>query len=516
LLHVRTSKGIIQPVYATLDKNHVELATCLIELFGTHVGKTKGEITEKALKFETSEFDYRLVRGLLVGLQRRSIFQVSASVDPVLARRTIFERASKMGLVPTLRMRKQILQEAAVSLGVGYRQLENSFYADLDDQLVLTKFSPIRPSNLLKQYNLSLTQTLLFKSTFMEVKVSDHWREVLRAVKFRGLMFSAESREGVFQITVDGPLSLFKLTKRYGTNLAKVLPTIVRATAWEIQANVVRPGAFGKRILRLKLSSEEVGNLIGSEPWRAGSEPSFDSLVEKRFYRDFAALQSEWKLTREPEPLVAGTEVFLPDFSFERKGITVFMEIAGFWTENYLKRKIQKLGRVKGVDVLIAADEKLACDKLRALEHDVIFYKGRVPLKPILTYLASRAQQITRVEADTLNLQDVHLQSNIVRVQTLAKSLKVSEEALRRKLREDEVNGYQTVGNLLVRNEKLHQLESKIAALGKPTLAEAIKAIETEGIDQPYDVLSALGYEIKWSGLDLNQSTVQKRGLKTE
>jgi predicted nuclease of restriction endonuclease-like RecB superfamily len=513
---VRTRKGVINPVYAEINKESIGLAHSLLKLFHTHIGKRKGEIAHKALAFEATRFDYRLVRGLLLILQRRSNFQVRAAVDPILARRTIFERASKEGFVSTSRMRMQVLHEAAVQLGVSNGQLEDAFYADLDDQLVLTKFTPISPGNLLKQYNLSLTQTLFFKSTFMEVKVSDHWKEVLRAVKFRGLMYSAETHDGVFQITVDGPLSLFKLTQRYGTSLAKVLPTIVHAKSWEIRANVIRLGERGKRILRLKLSSEEVGDMLRPEISPAKAEPSFDSLVERRFHRDFAAMQSEWKLTREPEPLIVDKHVFIPDFSFERNGVRVFMEIAGFWTENYLKRKIKKLQQLKGVDILVAADEKLACDKLKALGGKVIFYKGRVPLKPSLTYLASRAQQFVQVEVDTLNLQGVRLRSNIVEVQILAKSLGVSEEALMRKLREVEVKGYTLVGNLLVRNEELQQVQSKIFALKEPTLAEVISVIETQGIDQPYDVLSTLGYAIKWSGLDLDQSTIYKRDLQAK
>ncbi len=511
LLHVRTGKGVIKPVYAAIDKEHIRLADNLVELFHTHLGKQKAEIIDKALVFETTGFDYRLVRGLLLILQRRSLFQVGSTIDPSLARRTIFEKARNKGFVSTAEMRTQVLREAAGELGISAQDLERSFYADLDDQLILAKFKPLNPSDLLKQYNLSLTQTLFFKSTFMEVKLSDHWKEVLRAVKFRGLMYSAETRDGTFQITVDGPLGLFKLTKRYGTSLAKVLPTIVSAESWEIRANIIRLGEFGKRILRLMLNSEEVGDMIRPGSPSVHVEPSFDSLVERRFYQDFAALESEWKLSREPEPLIVGNEVFIPDFSFERNGIRVFMEIAGFWTEKYLKRKIRKLRQLKGVDILVVVDERLACERLKKLEDTIIFYKGRVPLKPILTYLASRAQQLVQEEVDVVSLQRVHLDGDVVKVQRLAKSLGISEKALIKKLDEVEVKGYRLTGDLLVANEKLQQVESTIVALGEPTLAEALSVIEAHGIDRPYDVLSTLGYAIRWSGLDLNQSTIRKR-----
>jgi len=33
----------------------------------------------------------------------------------------------------------------------------------------------------------------------------------------------------------------------------------------------------------------------------------------------------------------------IPDFSFEKEGMKAYLEVVGFWTENYLTRKIQKL-----------------------------------------------------------------------------------------------------------------------------------------------------------------------------
>lgn len=512
LLRVRTRKGQIKPVYADINKENLELATKLLELFRTHVGKRKGDLLNRVSTYEMTGFDYRFVRGLSALLQRLCIFQVDATVDPPLARRLIFEEANQRGLITTGEMRKRVLSDVARQLKVTEEQLGKSFYADLEDELVLKEFTPISAVELLKRYNLSLTQTLLFRSTFMEVKVSDYWKEVLREVKFRGLMYSAETRNGVFQITVDGPLSLFKLTQRYGTSMAKVLPTIVQAGMWEISGSVVRTGQFGKRIFQLRLTSAEVGDKIRPTTLiREGGEVEFDSFVEEKFYRDFQALHLGWKLIREPSPLIVGRHVFIPDFCFEKRGMKVFMEIVGFWTRRYLETKIKKLQQLQGVDIIIAANEKLACEKLKRIKGQIIFYKGNVTLRPILKFLKNREETLLRREIQSLDLRRLHLAGDVVELHTIAEEYGVSDEALKKKLESFEADGYTLAGEMFVSDEKLQEIESKIASLTKPSLSQAIRLIEDEGIKKPYDVLSALNYGIRWSGLDLNNSSIYKK-----
>jgi len=512
LLRVRTRMGQIKPVYADINKENLDLANTLLELFQTRLGKRRGDLLDKVATYEMAGFDYRFVRGLSQILQRQCTFQAETVVDPPLARRLIFEEASRKGLIFTGEMRKQVLQAVAEQLNVTDEQLEKSFQADLESELILKEFSPISASELLKRYNLSLTQTLLFRSTFMEVKVSEYWKEVLREIKFHGLMYSAETRNDVFQITVDGPFSLFKLTQRYGTSLAKVLPTIVQADTWEINASIIRTSQLGKRIFQLKLTSAEVGDKIKpSNLRRESGEVAFDSLVEEKFSKDFQSLHSEWKLIREPPPLIVGKHVFIPDFCFERGRMKVYMEIVGFWTRKYLETKIKKLQQLQGVDILIAANEQLACDKLKQVKGELVFYKGNVPLKPILKFLKSREEILLRLEIENLNLARLNLDGDVVCLHKLAEEYGVSDEAVRRKLEGLEVDGFTLVGDSFISNKKLQEIDLEIASLTKSSLSQAIRLIEDKGIKNPYDILSALNYGIRWKGIDINNSSIYKK-----
>ena len=66
---------------------------------------------------------------------------------------------------------------------------------------------------------------------------------------------------------------------------------------------------------------------------------TYDSAAEESFALQFQAVKSGWTLKREPEPVPAGTQVIIPDFSLERAGVKIYVEIVGFWTEEYFCEK---------------------------------------------------------------------------------------------------------------------------------------------------------------------------------
>jgi predicted nuclease of restriction endonuclease-like RecB superfamily len=511
LLRARTAKGQIYPLYADLDDENLRLAEKLIKLFQGHVGKRKGELLDEVTAFEMTGFDYRLVRGLSMTLQRLCNFQPESAVNPQEARKAIFEEASRRELAATDEMRKEILESAAKRVNVPLDQLEEAFYADLDEELILKDYRAIPATELLKRYNLSLTQTLLFRATYIDVEVSDHWKEILRQIKFRGLMYSAETRNGAFHITVEGPLSIFKLTRRYGTSIAKILPTIVQSSRWEINGNIVRIGESGKRLYKMRLTSAQTGEKARpASVLKNVNEAMFDSSVEERFFSDFQALHSGWRITREPSPLIAGRHVLIPDFSFEKAGVKVYMEIVGFWTREYLERKIEKLQLIKEIDMLVAADEKLACDKLRRAKGKVIFYKTKVPLRPILDFLKVKEETVLQREIQDFDASHLSLEGDLVKLQKIAEQAGISEEALRRKL-PFHVDGYTLAGNLFVSNRKLKEIDLKLSTMDNLSLSQAINLLEEEGVKTPYDVLSALEYSIRWNGLDPKNSSICKK-----
>ena len=271
---------------------------------------------------------------------RKSVFKCTSQTDPTELRRRIFQTTGKNGPAITLEQRKSIIASVASQLKISTEQLEESMYADLDSELTLQDFFPVSPQKLLEEYNLSLAQTLLFGSTELKFTVSANWQQIFFKTKKLGLIYDAYNDNG-FWVKIDGPASLFKLARRYGTAIAKLLPAVIASPKWTVEAKVL--WKFTNEIYTFKLESWKHAPLFGTQQ----TTESFDSYVEEDFAKRFQALNSDWQLKREPEPVIAGQHVLIPDFSFEREGTKLYMEVVGFWTTEYLLRKIEKLKKQK-------------------------------------------------------------------------------------------------------------------------------------------------------------------------
>ncbi len=94
-------------------------------------------------------------------------------------------------------------------------------------------------------------------------------------------------------------------------------------------------------------------------------KPVFDSLIEEKFFKFFEReVPKGWKVIHEPEPIIVpetGT-LFIPDFALIRSNVKVFVEIIGFWTESYKKKKKEKLRvlreYIKDLKLILLINEK--------------------------------------------------------------------------------------------------------------------------------------------------------------
>ena len=240
LLVTKISKGRIEPVYARLDQDNLEIAASVIGVFEGKVGRTYGELTQELEGIE--EINFRLIRGLAQILERRCVIETESAIDPIFARRAVFEEAS--GFVTGKDERERVLDRAARRLSVAPAELERALWADQEDNLAVKEFRTLAPEELLKQYNLSLAQTLLFRATAMEIQVEDNYQPVFRKIKQLSLIYSIHDGK----ISLEGPLSLFKLTERYGSAFARLLPTLMQAGRWSLKASISRKTFQGKRI----------------------------------------------------------------------------------------------------------------------------------------------------------------------------------------------------------------------------------------------------------------------------
>jgi hypothetical protein len=509
LLTVWKRKGIIWPRYAKFSSDNLEVANGLIETYKNHVGEKKRVLKEFISELEYSGYDYHFVRALSFLLDRKSVFKCSGKSDPQDLRRKIFQETGKQGPATTSEQRKRIIEKAASELKTSTEMIEGFLYADLDSELLLEKFDPLFPKELLEKYNLSLTQTLLFDSTELRFTVSANWQKIFFMTKRFGLIYDAY-KDGGFWVKIDGPASLFKLTRRYGTAIAKLLPIIVANPEWTVEAKIL--WKYTNEICDFKIESWKHRTLFRTQ------EPSvsYDSVVEEDFAARFQALNSEWRLKREPEPVLTGKQVLIPDYSFEREGVKLYMEIVGFWTTEYLLRKIEKLRNVD-VNILVAVDETLACEKLSSLEKharlNLIYYRDKIPLPPIMRYLQDAFKQVYSKQTDFLKSLPVVFTEPFVDFKEFAARIGVSTEAVRSALTEKPPDSYIVLPNGLVRKDKLEQIRKKIneqiGRAGRIPLPEAARITEEEGVDVTC-AIEALGYKILWHGINTEKAEVVK------
>ncbi|MFX0097456.1 MAG: DUF790 family protein [Candidatus Hodarchaeota archaeon] len=514
LLITRKYRDRIYPVYAKLDGENLDVAALVIQTYENHVGRTKGELAETIKEIEDMGYDYRYVRGLSVLLDRRCQLESKASIDPVEVRREVFGIAHEAELPTTKDARSKILREVGLKLGIETKELEESLYADMEDNLLIMDFKAVEPETLIKEYNLGLTQTLLFYSTELIFTTQGNWQEIFRQIKWLGLIYTIQKHEETFQMRVDGPLSLFRLSRRYGTRIAKLLPAIIRSKEWNVRAKVLRHRAE-RRLLNLELNSEKHGEFIISSRLSRDKE-SYDSEVEEDFAHRFRALKTGWELVREPDPIPVNNHVMIPDFGFHKAGLKIYLEVMGFWTPQYLKGKIKKLEGVIDIDMIIAADKNLACQKLDEIgkRMNVVYYKRKIPLKPIIAYLKSKESHLASEQTKLLQSREIQIQDPVIEVKDLAKKLDVLEEAVRNILQEREIQGFKQLGDLLIKESKLAEIRDIIESRldkGELSFDEASDIIRETGGKMPTSILNALGYKVEWEGIDPRLAKVQRK-----
>ena len=493
LLVARIYGNKIVPRFARMSRENLGLAAEMINIFKTSIGRKRGEILDLVSEFEEG-VNYRFVRGLRILLERRSVFEVKSRLNPVEVRRFVFEEASRAGGPVTSRgERRRILERVAVKLSSTVEEVEEALWADQETEQVLVSFSDVDPAELLRIYNLSLAQTMLFNAISLNVYVEGGGKEVLREVKYRGLMYLAEKQGKWVTITIDGPASLLKMTERYGTSMAKILPSVITSGKWAIRANVVRKGADNKpRIYEFTLSYRD-NYLLKT---REREEVKFDSMVEEDFYRAFQSLGTDWVIKRESEPLLAGKTILVPDFTLEKGPVKVYLEIVGFWTDEYVKRKLEKLGKVEE-NVILAVDEELACSSFQRYR-DVIYYRKKIPLKPLIEILRRYEVEALERSARSLELERYVPDKDVIRLDEVADAYGVSVESVKERLH---VEGYRVIGSLLISEQVLEAIKGELESKPERSRLEAEAILKRYGVGDFDLVLDALGFKTVWPGV---------------
>ena len=394
LLLTRSRGPYIEPRYVAVeDPALIDLAQALIEIHIEHQGKTRRELQQALVLLAGDRTDYRIQRGLAKLLcDHYCEFQVASPQPPEELRHAVFALARahhpvvrETSLIYPVK-REDLLEQVALKHQISSEDVLAGLYADLPENHQLATFAAPSPNELLLRYNVALAQAMLYRCEVLRLSVYRNlpvrYKQLFKFIKFYRLIHTIEGDvDAGYEIALDGPVSMFRHSQKYGLQMAVFLPALLLCTRWSMQADIVR-----KDGRRQHFVLDDQSGLVSHYK----DQTLYDSLLEETFASRFDKAKTAWQLERESEVVNLKETVMIPDFTFRHPdGRTAILEIMGYWRPEYLRRKLEKLRRAQRKDLLVAVSSNLNVseDDFKNVPGGVFFFRNKVQPKDVIHLL---------------------------------------------------------------------------------------------------------------------------------
>jgi len=409
LVRVRIAKSRVIPLYIDRNAAHwLEAAESLLLLFREGVGMTRGEIEiEIDELFGGGGTATQVYRGLAKVLEDRAEFEVVADVPPDVVREKVFMaaadyrrqlRAERAGSGHRTQFRRdEVLNAVAAELNLEPDALLNSLFADLHDENRLLRFEDMTAQRLIDRYNVALAQAVLLRSVLVKAEIRNErparYRQIFRRLKFHRLLYRVDGsmRDGyVFQI--DGPLSLFSATTRYGLQVAWFVPALLLCSDFRLEAEL----RWGPRREPRSFLLESRDGLVSHQADTGVYVPAeLTAFVER-----FRQVAPAWEISECTDVVELGREgVWVPDYRVvhSASGTDVFIEVLGFWKRSSLERLTRLLPMHGPPRFVLAISDRLKVDEevLQDLSGPILRFKeipNATELAALLETFVGRAE----------------------------------------------------------------------------------------------------------------------------
>jgi predicted nuclease of restriction endonuclease-like RecB superfamily len=228
---------------------------------------------------------------------------------------------------------------------------------------------------LLDLYNVAQAQALLYRSVEMRLWVEpqspEGYRELFGAIKAYRLIHTVKgnSREG-YEIRLDGPVSIFQRSQKYGIQMAVFLPALLLCAGWRMRAEIqTKPG----RVAYFDLTSRQTQ--LRSHYL---SITGYENPVIEKLPAAWERTESAWTLEPSSEVVALGESAFIPDFVLRHpSGEEVFLEVLGFWTPEHLRERLREFAHAGRKNFILAAWEDLrgSRDPLTLVPANTLLFK---------------------------------------------------------------------------------------------------------------------------------------------
>jgi predicted nuclease of restriction endonuclease-like RecB superfamily len=379
LVRVRYARDKIVPCYLDVaDSLWHEVAERLLDLFRGAHQRTRGELEEAVLEAFGDAPNPLVHQGLAKLLLDRCEFEVAAAHPPEQLREAVFRIAAAhrrtTPLVPVaegaeaeppvLRNfdRSAVLQEVAAGLGLEPDAVVNGLFADLKSEQRLVSFEDITAVRLLQRYNVALAQAVLLRAVGVQVSLRgeppQRYRQLLRQAKFHRLLCEIESAgPDAYRLRLDGPLSLFSATQKYGLQLALFLPAVLRCRDFDLEADLRWGPQRKPKTFTLCAGDGLVSSSADTGMYVPPELAMFVALFRKKV--------ADWDIVEEADVLPLGNGFWVPDFQLVHRatGRVVYLEVLGFWRRSSVEQHLERLRQHARAPFLLAVSEQLRVDK---------------------------------------------------------------------------------------------------------------------------------------------------------
>jgi len=391
LVRVRLNRNRVTPQY--LDASHASwlaLAEQVLGIFQSAGNITRGELEEELEEGIGTHPAQIVARGLAKLLEDRCEFEVVSGHPPEELREKVFLAAAKQRSAGNFD-RDAVLQLVASELGMSDDAVEQGVFADLKSEQRLMKFDDTTAVRLIERYNVALAQAILLRSTGVVLELRNEpparFRQLFRAAKFHRLICDAEQgAHGVATLRLDGPLSLFSATQKYGLQLALFLPSVLQCHDFDLRADILW-GAQKKEKLFVLTSTD---GLVSHLPDYASYTPADLQMFVELFRKKV----SDWNIDEESEVIPLGKGYWVPDYRLTHKASqrTVYLEVLGFWRRGSAEKHLANLRRHARQPFLCAVSDQLHIEdaELQGLPAEIVRFRQM----PLPDEVARRANEI--------------------------------------------------------------------------------------------------------------------------
>ncbi|TFG10651.1 DUF790 family protein, partial [Candidatus Heimdallarchaeota archaeon] len=341
--------------------------------------------------------------------QKKSQADSIVNMEPNQLRELVFDHINSSGKgFVTSKEKERSIDTLEKLLNLPAYSLETLLYLDLDSEKVLSKNDTIEPIQLIRYHNYDVIETALSFSIDLQMRLKGlpgHLAKKLIYLSKKNYVFTdIFLEEDSYRIAIQPPLEMFRDPGGWGRNMANVASYILRVLLREeisFQLNAIVEPRNRKALFNLDSNELPLLPTFRTKEEDLVFRPAIDSKVEGQFLKSWRNYQG-WKAIPEPEAIIIGKKMYVPDFLIERGNKIIYLEIVGFYTSKYIQKKknqmveLQKLGfpiiylvdenilphfvELRGVDILKFSGTKIPNqDLVRLLEKKYSDFEERLP-----------------------------------------------------------------------------------------------------------------------------------------